>query len=113
MEAVIAIGIVAVAVPLILAATSAASKSRINSEADTRAAWIGPGNPEVHASGSSNPDAYYMVAIHGEAAIPSTADQADNSLSKVFISVEHNAKSPRSKRNSNPFIVLIPRQIAP
>jgi hypothetical protein len=54
-----------------------------------------------------------MVAIHGEAAIPSTADQADNSLSKVFISVEHNAKSPRSKRNSNPFIVLIPRQIAP
>lgn len=160
MEAVIAIGIVAVAVPLILAATSAASKSRINSEADTRAAWIaketqrqlidawrglpdtyfptkpafpafsseaeplvllfnqsagliGPGNPEVHASGSSNPDAYYMVAIHGEAAIPSTADQADNSLSKVFISVEHNAKSPRSKRKSNPFLVLIPRQTAP
>jgi type II secretory pathway pseudopilin PulG len=160
MEAVIAIGIVAVAVPLILAATSAASRSRINSEADTRAAWIaketqrqltdawrdlpatyfstkpafpafsseaeplvllfnqsagliGPGNAEVHASGSSNPEAYYMVTMYGEAAIPSTADQADNTLSKVFISVEHNAKSPRSKRNSNPFLVLIPRQTAP
>jgi type II secretory pathway pseudopilin PulG len=160
MEAVIAIGIVAVAVPLILAATSAASKSRINSEADTRAAWIaketqrqlidawrglpdtyfatkpafpafsseteplvllfnqsagliGPGNAEVYASGSSDPEAFYMVAMRGEAAIPSTADLADNSLSKVFISVEHSAKSPRSKRTSNPFLVLIPRQTAP
>ena len=54
-----------------------------------------------------------MVTMYGEAAIPSTADQADNTLSKVFISVEHNAKSPRSKRNSNPFLVLIPRQTAP
>lgn len=160
MEAVIAIGIVAVAVPLILAATSAATKSRINSEADTRAAWIakemqrqltdawrdlpntyfstkpafpafssdteplvflfnqsagliGPGNAESYASGSKNPDAYYMVTVYGEAAIPSTADLADNSLSKVFIAVEHNAKSPRSMRNSNPFLVLIPRQTAP
>lgn len=160
MEAVIAIGIVAVAVPLILAATSAASKSRINSEADTRSAWIaketqrqltdawrgmpntyfstkpafptfsseteplvllfnqsagliGPGNPEIYATGSSNPEAYYMVTVHGEAAIPSTADQADNSLSKVSISVEHSAKSPRAKRNSNPFLVLIPRQTSP
>jgi type II secretory pathway pseudopilin PulG len=40
MEVVIAIGVVAFVVPLILAATGSAGKSRRNAEADTRSAWI-------------------------------------------------------------------------
>ena len=40
METVIAVGVIAVAVPLILAATSGGVQSRLQAEADTRAAWI-------------------------------------------------------------------------
>lgn len=40
MEVVIAIGVVAFVVPLILAATGSAGSSRRNAEADTRSAWI-------------------------------------------------------------------------
>lgn len=40
METVIALGIIAFAVPIILAATSNGSKSRRNGEAETRSAWI-------------------------------------------------------------------------
>ncbi|MBC7980728.1 MAG: hypothetical protein H7Y36_09225 [Armatimonadetes bacterium] len=40
MEVVIAIGVVAFVVPLILAATTSAGNSRRNAEADTRSAWI-------------------------------------------------------------------------
>lgn len=40
MEAVVAIGVVAVAVPLILGATSVSSKTRIAAEAETRASWM-------------------------------------------------------------------------
>ena len=40
MEVVIAIGVVAFVVPLILAATGSAGNSRQNAEADTRSAWI-------------------------------------------------------------------------
>lgn len=40
MEVVIAIGVVAFVVPLILAATGSAGNSRRNAEADTRSAWI-------------------------------------------------------------------------
>jgi len=41
MEVVIAIGVVAFVIPLILAATGSAGSSRLNAEADTRSAWIG------------------------------------------------------------------------
>jgi type II secretory pathway pseudopilin PulG len=40
MEAVIALGVIAFAVPLIVAATSQSSKTRISAEADTRSAWL-------------------------------------------------------------------------
>ena len=40
MEVVIAIGVVAVVIPLIFAATGSAGTSRRNAEADTRSAWI-------------------------------------------------------------------------
>lgn len=40
MEAVVAIGVVAVAVPLILAATSVSAKTRMAAENETRASWI-------------------------------------------------------------------------
>lgn len=40
MEVVIAIGVVAFAIPLILAATSSVGESRRSSEADTRSAWL-------------------------------------------------------------------------
>ncbi len=40
MEVVIAIGVVAFVVPLILAATGSAGSSRRDAEADTRSAWI-------------------------------------------------------------------------
>lgn len=40
MEVVIAIGVVAFVVPIILAATGSAGNSRRNAEADTRSAWI-------------------------------------------------------------------------
>lgn len=40
MEVVIAIGVVAFAIPLILVATSSVNTSRRDSEADTRSAWI-------------------------------------------------------------------------
>ena len=40
MEVVIAIGIVAFVVPVILTATAAASKSRMSAEADTLSAWL-------------------------------------------------------------------------
>jgi len=40
MEVVIAIGVVAFVVPIILAATGSAGSSRRNAEADTRSAWI-------------------------------------------------------------------------
>jgi type II secretory pathway pseudopilin PulG len=40
MEVVIAIGVVAFVVPIILAATGSAGSSRRNAEADTRSAWL-------------------------------------------------------------------------
>jgi type II secretory pathway pseudopilin PulG len=40
MEAVIALGIIAVAVPLVLSATAVSSRTRINAETDTRSAWL-------------------------------------------------------------------------
>jgi hypothetical protein len=40
MEVVIAIGVVAFAIPLILAATGSANSSRLSAEADTRSAWL-------------------------------------------------------------------------
>ncbi|MEO8616611.1 MAG: hypothetical protein ABI600_15820 [Luteolibacter sp.] len=40
METVIAIGVIAVAIPLILAASTASLTDRRNAEADTRAAWL-------------------------------------------------------------------------
>lgn len=40
MEVVIAIGVVAFVIPLILAATGSAGNSRRNAEADTRSAWL-------------------------------------------------------------------------
>lgn len=40
MEVVIAIGVVAFAIPLILAATGSSNSSRRNAEADTRSAWL-------------------------------------------------------------------------
>ncbi len=40
MEVVIAIGVVAFVVPLILATTGSAGRSRLNAEADTRSTWI-------------------------------------------------------------------------
>jgi type II secretory pathway pseudopilin PulG len=40
MEAVIALGVIAFAVPLIVAASSQSSKSRVSAEADTRSAWL-------------------------------------------------------------------------
>ncbi len=40
MEVVIAIGVVAFVIPLILAATGSAGNSRRNAEADTHSAWI-------------------------------------------------------------------------
>ena len=40
MEVVIALGIIAFAIPLILAATGSAGKSRLNAEADTRSVWL-------------------------------------------------------------------------
>ena len=45
MEVVIAIGVVAFVVPIILAATASSAKSRMNAEADTRSAWLAK---EVH-----------------------------------------------------------------
>ncbi len=40
MEAVIALGVIAFAVPLIVAASSQSSKTRVSAEADTRSAWL-------------------------------------------------------------------------
>lgn len=40
MEAVIALGIIAVAVPLVLSATAVSTRTRISAEADTRSAWL-------------------------------------------------------------------------
>lgn len=40
MEVVISIGVVAFAIPLILAATGSAGKTRLNAEADTRSVWL-------------------------------------------------------------------------
>ena len=40
MEVVIAIGVVAFVIPLILAATGSAGNSRRNAEADTRSVWL-------------------------------------------------------------------------
>jgi type II secretory pathway pseudopilin PulG len=40
MEVVIALGVVAFVVPLILAATGSANSSRLSAEADTRSAWL-------------------------------------------------------------------------
>jgi len=39
-EVVIALGVVAFAIPIILAATGSASSSRLSAEADTRSAWL-------------------------------------------------------------------------
>ena len=40
MEAVIALGVIAVAVPLILAATTSGARTRVQAESDTRSAWL-------------------------------------------------------------------------
>jgi type II secretory pathway pseudopilin PulG len=40
MEAVVALGVIAVAVPLILGATSVSARTRTNAETDTRSAWL-------------------------------------------------------------------------
>jgi len=40
LETVIAIGVIAVAVPLVLAATGASMADRMNAEADTKSAWL-------------------------------------------------------------------------
>ena len=40
MEAVIALGIIAFAVPLVLSATAVSTRTRINAETDTRSAWL-------------------------------------------------------------------------
>lgn len=39
-EAVIALGVIAVAVPLILSATAVSARTRMNAETDTRSAWL-------------------------------------------------------------------------
>lgn len=40
MEAVVALGVIAVAVPLILSATAVSTRTRMNAETDTRSAWL-------------------------------------------------------------------------
>jgi type II secretory pathway pseudopilin PulG len=40
MEAVVALGVIAVAVPLILSATAVSTRTRTNAETDTRSAWL-------------------------------------------------------------------------
>lgn len=40
METVIALGVIAVAVPLVLSATAVSTRSRIHAETDTRSAWL-------------------------------------------------------------------------
>jgi hypothetical protein len=40
MEAVVALGVIAVAVPLILSASAVTTRTRTNAEADTRSAWL-------------------------------------------------------------------------
>lgn len=40
MEAVIALGVIAFAVPLVLSATAISTRTRINAETDTRSAWL-------------------------------------------------------------------------
>lgn len=40
MEAVVALGVIAVAVPLILSASAVTTRTRSNAEADTRSAWL-------------------------------------------------------------------------
>jgi type II secretory pathway pseudopilin PulG len=40
MEAVVALGVIAVAVPLILSATAVSARTRVNAETDTRSAWL-------------------------------------------------------------------------
>jgi type II secretory pathway pseudopilin PulG len=40
MEAVIAMGVIAVAVPLVLSATAVGTRTRTNAETDTRSAWL-------------------------------------------------------------------------
>lgn len=40
MEAVVALGVIAVAVPLVLSATAVSTRTRIHAETDTRSAWL-------------------------------------------------------------------------
>ena len=40
MEAVVALGVIAVAVPLILSTTAVSARTRVNAETDTRSAWL-------------------------------------------------------------------------
>ncbi len=57
MEVVIAIGVVAFVIPLILAATGSAGTSRRNAEADTRSVWIAREvQRELIVSWGENPD---------------------------------------------------------
>ena len=160
MEAVIALGVIAVAVPLILATTTSGARTRVQAEADTRSAWLAQdlqrqltdswknipspafvtkpkfpqfsspesptvllfdnegaflasGTSEEYTKGSSNPKAFYLVALHGASQTAFNITGGGDSMSKVTISVENSARAAKQKRTANSFVVLIPRQTSP
>jgi hypothetical protein len=160
MEAVIALGVIAVAVPLILATTTSGARTRVQAEADTRSAWLAQdlqrqltdswknipspafvtkpifpqfsspesptvllfdnegaflasGTSEEYTKGSTNPKAFYLVALHGVSQTAFNITGGGDSMSKVTISVENSARAAKQKRTANSFVVLIPRQTSP
>jgi hypothetical protein len=72
-EAVIALGVLAVAAPLVFGALAEAGKSGLASEAETRSTWMIPAcMEEIHASRDGRPQ-YFTATVTGEG-FPPTGD---------------------------------------
>lgn len=66
LETIIAIGVIAVAIPLVLAATTAGMADRMNAEADTRSAWLAKNVEEQISAIWATPrrDTYLPTALN-------------------------------------------------
>ena len=77
METVIAIGVIAFAVPLILAGTTASLNDRRNSEADTRSAWLAKDIEEQIAAVWATPRRYTYLPDSLPLNFPAIGSESD------------------------------------
>lgn len=160
LETVIAIGVIAVAIPLVLAATGASMADRMNAEVDTKSAWlaknvedqvaaiwatprrytylpqsltldypslgsetapvvllydsdmnfVAEGTAQDYSKGTQKRDARYLVAIYSTPQVPTNMTTTSPELARLFVRVEHPAKAPDKKRQTNKYSVLMPEQ---